>query len=500
MRPGGWSLGRRLASHRWRAWPAGPWRRRPPWSAHGVLHGFRGAGPPGDGDGATRVITILTPGRAAAQAGPGPRRTPHRPGPHRRRVSFTTAASRSSTGWTSPWERGVRRRCRARTFGQVHAATDRARLLRPASVRCGCSGRPHSACRSRGASVRTPTIRAGGDVPVTVEEVVATGRLSRRGWWRRPGPSDRAAVDHALRAVALTDLRRRPVEELSGGQQQRVLIARALAGDPELLVLDEPVAGVDAESQRLFRDSLVHLVREHGAAVLLVSHELGAVADDLDRVVVLRHRVVFDGPPADLARRGVSLVVHAEDLPLWLEGLVSRPRRGAALMACRSRGRSTTTTCSAPAASLVVGACGPLIARSSCRSGSPSWASVWGTSRSPDAAVSAGRVAGLDGPVARSGALAFTSGSAAAAGRPATWRWPVFYAAWRPVRCCRAGRRERRQTSFLDVRLVSRGSRRDSGRSCPGRLIVASCARGRGRAGRVLERRPPSVAGCPSTP
>ncbi len=162
---------------------------------------------------------------------------------------------------------------------------------------------------------------AAGDVPVTVEEVVATGRLARRGWWRRPGPADRSAVDHALRAVALSDLRHRPVRELSGGQEQRVLIARALAGDPELLVLDEPVAGVDAESQQLFRDSLVHLVREHRAAVLLVSHELGAVADDLDRIVVLRHRVVFDGPPSELARRGVSLGVHAEDLPLWLEGL-----------------------------------------------------------------------------------------------------------------------------------------------------------------------------------
>jgi ABC-type multidrug transport system ATPase subunit len=85
-------------------------------------------------------------------------------------------------------------------------------------------------------------------------------------------------------------------------------------------VLDEPVAGVDAESQRRFRDSLVHLVGEHGAAVLLVSHELGAVAEDLDRVVVLRRgQVSFDGPPAELAATGVSLGVHAEDLPLWLE-------------------------------------------------------------------------------------------------------------------------------------------------------------------------------------
>ena len=86
-------------------------------------------------------------------------------------------------------------------------------------------------------------------------------------------------------------------------------------------MLDEPIAGVDAESQRRFRDSLVHLVEEHGAGVLLVSHELSAVAADLDRVVVLKGRVLFDGPASKLAAEGVSLGVHHEDLPLWLEEL-----------------------------------------------------------------------------------------------------------------------------------------------------------------------------------
>jgi zinc transport system ATP-binding protein len=160
------------------------------------------------------------------------------------------------------------------------------------------------------------------DLPATVEEVVRAGRLARRGWWRWPTVHDRAAVDHALGAVALTDLRKRRMRELSGGQQQRVHIAKALVGDPELLVLDEPIAGVDAESQRLFRDSLVHLGAEHGATVLLVSHELGAVADDLDRVIVLKRSVLFDGAPNELAAKGVSLGIHADDLPLWLEGLV----------------------------------------------------------------------------------------------------------------------------------------------------------------------------------
>ena len=165
------------------------------------------------------------------------------------------------------------------------------------------------------------------ELPATVEEVVASGRLARTGWWRRPRAVDREEVLHAMESVELDDLRDRRVSELSGGQQQRAFIAKAFACQPDLLILDEPVAGIDAESQRRFRDSLVHLVREHGAAVLLVSHELGAVAADLDRVIVLRHgKVFYDGTPEALAATGVSLGVHHDDLPLWLEGLESEER------------------------------------------------------------------------------------------------------------------------------------------------------------------------------
>lgn len=159
------------------------------------------------------------------------------------------------------------------------------------------------------------------EVPATVEEIVTTGRLAQRGWWRPLRMEDRVQVGHALESVGLGDLAGRPLNELSGGQQQRAFIARAFASEPDLLVLDEPIAGVDAESQRRFRDSLTHLIEEHGAGVLLVSHELSAVAGDLDRVVVLKRTVLFDGPPAQLAAAGVSLGVHREDLPLWLEGL-----------------------------------------------------------------------------------------------------------------------------------------------------------------------------------
>lgn len=163
-----------------------------------------------------------------------------------------------------------------------------------------------------------PTLAAG--IAATVEDVVASGRLARSGWFRRRRSADRPIIDHALEAVGLSDLRGAKVADLSGGQQQRAFIARAMAGEPELLVLDEPVAGVDAESQRAFRDSLLDLVNHHDATVLLVSHELGAVADALDRVIVLKQRVLFDGTPSQLAERGVSLGVHERDLPLWLEG------------------------------------------------------------------------------------------------------------------------------------------------------------------------------------
>lgn len=194
-------------------------------------------------------------------------------------------------------------------------------LLRPQEGRVRLFGVDPARLRERwriGYVPQRPTLAP--DLPATVEEIVATGRLARRPWGRRSA-DDRAAVDHALRVVELHGLRDRRVGALSGGQQQRVFIARALACDPQLLVLDEPVAGVDAEAQRLFRDALVHHVHAHDGSVLLISHELGAVAHDLDRVIVMKRSVRFDGRPSGLVDEGVSLGVHAEDLPAWLEEL-----------------------------------------------------------------------------------------------------------------------------------------------------------------------------------
>ncbi|MEV0726403.1 metal ABC transporter ATP-binding protein [Micromonospora purpureochromogenes] len=127
---------------------------------------------------------------------------------------------------------------------------------------------------------------AGGGVPATVREVVASGRLARRGVLRPPGRADREAVEAALRAVGLADRAADPVATLSGGQQQRTLIARALAGRPQLLVLDEPTAGVDAASQEAFATALRDFVAD-GGTVLLVAHELGPLRPLISRAVVV---------------------------------------------------------------------------------------------------------------------------------------------------------------------------------------------------------------------
>lgn len=136
---------------------------------------------------------------------------------------------------------------------------------------------------------------AGSGVPATVGEVVASGRLARRGIFRPSGAADRAAVRAALDDVGLLERIADPVATLSGGQQQRTLIARALAGRPDLLVLDEPTAGVDAASQDAFAAALGRFA-ERGGTILLVAHELGPLEPLIDKAVVVHHgRIAYEG-------------------------------------------------------------------------------------------------------------------------------------------------------------------------------------------------------------
>ncbi len=150
----------------------------------------------------------------------------------------------------------------------------------------------------------------GGAIPSTVREVVASGRLPRRRWGSRTTAHDRAVVDRAIAEVGLADHGRAEVATLSGGQQRRVLIARALAGEPDVLVMDEPTAGVDAASQRSLATTLERLVAR-GLTLLVVTHELAPLAGIVDRVVAMEHgRVVHDGPVDEALAAG-----YAQDHP-----------------------------------------------------------------------------------------------------------------------------------------------------------------------------------------
>lgn len=139
---------------------------------------------------------------------------------------------------------------------------------------------------------------AAGGVPATVTEIVASGRLSRTrlGILRK---ADHEAIRRALDLVGMADRAKDSVNALSGGQHQRVLIARALACEPELLIMDEPMAGVDLASQEVLASTLREQVAR-GTTVLLVLHELGPLEPLIDRAVVLRDGcVTHDGPPPE---------------------------------------------------------------------------------------------------------------------------------------------------------------------------------------------------------
>jgi zinc transport system ATP-binding protein len=135
--------------------------------------------------------------------------------------------------------------------------------------------------------------------PATVEEVVFTGLAARRGLWRMHTAADRAAVKEALEKVGLWQFKDRLIGRLSGGQQQRVFIARALVSQPELLILDEPTVGVDAHAEGKFYRLVRELRARLGLTVVLVSHDVGAVAHEVTSLACLNRRLFYHGSPDD---------------------------------------------------------------------------------------------------------------------------------------------------------------------------------------------------------
>lgn len=173
-------------------------------------------------------------------------------------------------------------------------------LVRPRAGEVTVLGGPADRARRAGLVAYVPQADdVDRDFPVDVADVVLMGRYHRMGWRRRPGPADRAAVAAALERVGLADLAGRQVGRLSGGQRQRVLLARALAQEARLLLLDEPFTGVDAVSEAAVTAVLRDLVAD-GCALVVSTHDLAALPALCARSVLLQGRVLAHGPTAEV--------------------------------------------------------------------------------------------------------------------------------------------------------------------------------------------------------
>jgi manganese/zinc/iron transport system ATP- binding protein len=136
------------------------------------------------------------------------------------------------------------------------------------------------------------------DFPVLVRDVVLMGRYGRLGWFRWAGRRDREIAAAALERMGMTDLADRQIGQLSGGQQQRVFLARALAQEADILLLDEPFVGVDAATEEAIFE-LLDTARDEGKTVVVVNHDLASARRNFDRVLLLNGRVVAYGPPEE---------------------------------------------------------------------------------------------------------------------------------------------------------------------------------------------------------
>lgn len=154
------------------------------------------------------------------------------------------------------------------------------------------------------------------DFPITVGEVVMMGRYNRTPWYRSPGPEDVRAVNDALEMVRMTGFMDRQIGQLSGGQQQRVFMARALAQGSDILLLDEPFAGVDAATERAILDVLER-AKNSGKTLVVVHHDLATAAEYFDRLALIKQRLFAYGPPEVVLREDLLSEVYEGKLRVF---------------------------------------------------------------------------------------------------------------------------------------------------------------------------------------
>lgn len=191
-------------------------------------------------------------------------------------------------------------------------------LIEPVAGRVMIQGRPYKERRSAVAYVPQRG-SVDWDFPTNVLDVVEMGRYGALGWIRRPGRDERERAMESLRKVGMEAYASRQISQLSGGQQQRVFLARALAQDAEIYLMDEPFQGVDATTERAIIE-ILRTLRAAGKTVVAVHHDLQTVAEYFDWVTLLNVRKIASGP--------VSEVFTEENLRLTYGGLVPIMRNG----------------------------------------------------------------------------------------------------------------------------------------------------------------------------
>ncbi len=149
--------------------------------------------------------------------------------------------------------------------------------------------------------------------PASVREVVAMGLLPHKRWPRFLSRSDDPVIDQALEMVDMAEFKHRRIWALSGGQQQRVFIARALASNPLVLILDEPTTGVDAATQERFYNTLETINRRRGVTMILVTHDIGVITKHVNKVACLNQRLVFHGSHEDFCNSEQAITLFGPE-------------------------------------------------------------------------------------------------------------------------------------------------------------------------------------------
>jgi len=137
------------------------------------------------------------------------------------------------------------------------------------------------------------------DFPASVYDIVSMGRLNPKKWWQKVSAADRVVIDNAIRQVDLVEFQHRQIGQLSGGQQQRVFLARALAQQASVILMDEPFVGVDMASQEAILNVLQQL-RDSGKSIVIIHHDLSTVATYFDYVLLMDNRLVKAGPTKEI--------------------------------------------------------------------------------------------------------------------------------------------------------------------------------------------------------